>query len=132
MSGYVAELRGAIREFTPLLQRMSDDATRKRPQPGKSCPREIIGHLIDSASNNHSFALHTTRPSVHPIGDENVRLVRIGVVTVRSPDDFLAVAAEHGKSVEGRCRRHLLESCPVGIDQKQIEIAKPRISVVIR
>jgi hypothetical protein len=53
MSGYVAELRGAIKDFTPLLERMSDDATRKRPRPGKWCPREIIGHLIDSASNNH-------------------------------------------------------------------------------
>ena len=53
MSGYVAELRGAIEEFTPLLEQMSEEATRKRPQPGKWCPREIIGHLIDSASNNH-------------------------------------------------------------------------------
>src|SRR5712671_3965757 len=53
MSGYVAELRDAIEEFTPLLERMSDEETRKRPRPGKWCPREIIGHLIDSASNNH-------------------------------------------------------------------------------
>jgi hypothetical protein len=53
MSGYVAELRGAIEEFTPLLKRMSDEKTRKRPRPDKWCPREIIGHLIDSASNNH-------------------------------------------------------------------------------
>src|SRR6266550_2794666 len=53
MSEYVADLRGAIEEFTPLLEQMSDEATRKRPQPGKWCPREIIGHLIDSASNNH-------------------------------------------------------------------------------
>jgi hypothetical protein len=53
MSGYVAELRGAIEEFSPLLKRMSDEETRKRPRPGKWCPREIIGHLIDSASNNH-------------------------------------------------------------------------------
>jgi hypothetical protein len=53
MSEYVADLRGAIEEFTPLLEQMSDEATRKRPRPGKWCPREIIGHLIDSASNNH-------------------------------------------------------------------------------
>lgn len=33
MSGYVAELRGAIKEFTPLLERMSDEETRKRPRP---------------------------------------------------------------------------------------------------
>jgi hypothetical protein len=53
MSGYVTELRRAIKEYSPLLERMSDGETRKRPRPGKWCPREIIGHLIDSASNNH-------------------------------------------------------------------------------
>jgi hypothetical protein len=32
---------------------MSEERSRLRPQPGKWCPREVIGHLIDSASNNH-------------------------------------------------------------------------------
>jgi hypothetical protein len=53
MPEYVAALRNAIEEFTPLLEEMSDEAARRRPEPGKWCPREIIGHLIDSASNNH-------------------------------------------------------------------------------
>jgi len=53
MPEYVQELRDAIKEFNPFLERMSDEATRKKPAPGKWCPREIIGHLIDSASNNH-------------------------------------------------------------------------------
>lgn len=53
MSEYVAELRGAIEKFFPMLEKMSDEATRRQPRPDKWCPREIIGHLIDSASNNH-------------------------------------------------------------------------------
>ena len=53
MPEYVAELRKAIKKYTPLLEKMSDESTRERPGPGKWCPREIIGHLIDSASNNH-------------------------------------------------------------------------------
>lgn len=53
MPEYVAELRKAIEIYTPLLEEMSDEATRRRPGAGKWCPREIIGHLIDSASNNH-------------------------------------------------------------------------------
>lgn len=53
MPGYVVELRNAIEQFTPMLEAMSDEETRRRPQPGKWCSREIIGHLIDSASNNH-------------------------------------------------------------------------------
>ena len=53
MPEYVADLRFAIEEMTPILEKMSAEATRHRPAPGKWCPREIIGHLIDSASNNH-------------------------------------------------------------------------------
>ena len=32
---------------------MDDEATSRRPRPGAWSPREILGHLIDSASNNH-------------------------------------------------------------------------------
>jgi hypothetical protein len=53
MPGYVTTLRNAIEKSTPLLEKMSDESTRARPAPGKWSPREIIGHLIDSASNNH-------------------------------------------------------------------------------
>ena len=37
----------------PRLRDLADDGTTRRPAPGKWSPREIIGHLIDSASNNH-------------------------------------------------------------------------------
>lgn len=53
MSGYVLELRNAIKKVTPLLKSIDEEASRQPRQPGKWCPREIIGHLIDSASNNH-------------------------------------------------------------------------------
>jgi hypothetical protein len=53
MSGYVTALRSAIENSLPILEKMSDEVTLRRPAPGKWSPREIIGHLIDSASNNH-------------------------------------------------------------------------------
>jgi hypothetical protein len=53
MPEYVAELLEALDEATPALRKMSDERSRLRPGPGKWCPREVIGHLIDSASNNH-------------------------------------------------------------------------------
>ena len=53
MSEYVKELRDAVEEATPALRRMGEEESRRRPAPGKWCPREVIGHLIDSASNNH-------------------------------------------------------------------------------
>ncbi|MFL5620083.1 MAG: DinB family protein [Gemmatimonadaceae bacterium] len=38
---------------TPGLLALDEKTTTRRPAPGKWSPREIIGHLIDSASNNH-------------------------------------------------------------------------------
>jgi len=53
MPKYVAELREAIEQAIPALEKMDDTANRRRPGLTKWSPREIIGHLIDSASNNH-------------------------------------------------------------------------------
>jgi hypothetical protein len=53
MSEYVLELRNAIKKATLLLRNISDEASRVPPRPGKWSAREVIGHLIDSASNNH-------------------------------------------------------------------------------
>jgi len=53
MPEYVAELLEAIDEAMPALRKMSEEQSRLRPGPDKWCPREVIGHLVDSASNNH-------------------------------------------------------------------------------
>src|SRR5689334_7960041 len=50
---YVEELRRAIEESAPRLLRMTEKDAKRRPQPGKWSLAEIIGHLIDSASNDH-------------------------------------------------------------------------------
>src|SRR5690242_3875020 len=50
---YASELRRAVDEATPRLMELSDAQAKRRPRPGKWSPAEIIGHLIDSASNNH-------------------------------------------------------------------------------
>jgi len=35
------------------LRQMDDAAASKRPAPGKWSNKEILGHLVDSAANNH-------------------------------------------------------------------------------
>jgi hypothetical protein len=49
---YVDELRQAVTDAAPKLVALGG-ASATRPAPGKWSPREIIGHLVDSASNNH-------------------------------------------------------------------------------
>jgi hypothetical protein len=53
MAHYIADLRETVARCTPLLLALSDENTARRPGPRKWSPREILGHLIDSASNNH-------------------------------------------------------------------------------
>jgi len=48
-----AELRGAVSEARAWLAAVPEAESCRRPRPGGWSPREIIGHLIDSASNNH-------------------------------------------------------------------------------
>jgi hypothetical protein len=50
---YVTEFRAILAHATPALLAVSDADSARRPAPGKWSPREVIGHLIDSASNNH-------------------------------------------------------------------------------
>jgi hypothetical protein len=50
---YVRELARSIDAAELALKAISDEASRVSPAPGKWSPREIVGHLIDSASNNH-------------------------------------------------------------------------------
>ncbi|MCB0534400.1 MAG: DinB family protein [Lewinellaceae bacterium] len=46
-------LHRIIDQATPELLKISPEIAATPPQPGKWSPAEIIGHLIDSASNNH-------------------------------------------------------------------------------
>ena len=48
-----ARLRNAIVSSTERLLSASDDRASHLPAPGKWSAKQIIGHLIDSASNNH-------------------------------------------------------------------------------
>jgi hypothetical protein len=47
------DLRRAVAAGLPVLRALDDAASTRPLAPGKWCPRELVGHLIDSASNNH-------------------------------------------------------------------------------
>jgi hypothetical protein len=47
------ELRAALERATPQLLAIPEQVAARRPAPDKWSCKEVIGHLIDSASNNH-------------------------------------------------------------------------------
>jgi hypothetical protein len=50
---YATRLRAAVAHATPQLLALPDDASARPLADGKWSPREIVGHLVDSAANNH-------------------------------------------------------------------------------
>jgi hypothetical protein len=50
---YVRDLQALVENATPRLAALSDAETGARHRPESWSPREVMGHLIDSASNNH-------------------------------------------------------------------------------
>ena len=53
MDDFLADFRSTIASESIRLMGITDDAAAKPPAAGKWSPKEVIGHLIDSASNNH-------------------------------------------------------------------------------
>ena len=50
---YVFELVATVEGLATVLHKLDDRVVTARPAPGKWSIKEIIGHLVDSASNNH-------------------------------------------------------------------------------
>jgi DinB superfamily len=54
MQGYATELTSIAEEYSAWLTTVSDARAARRPAEGGWCVKEIIGHLVDSAANNHA------------------------------------------------------------------------------
>jgi hypothetical protein len=53
MPAVLERLRFAVRTLPGILARCSEAESEHRPSPERWSKKEVLGHLIDSASNNH-------------------------------------------------------------------------------
>ncbi|MFH0990890.1 MAG: DinB family protein [bacterium] len=53
MRDIIDELSATVRQTVPQLQKLTERDAGEHRVPGKWSKKEILGHLIDSASNNH-------------------------------------------------------------------------------
>jgi hypothetical protein len=54
MIDYADDLRSTVTRVSAHLHGVPESAVARRPAPGKWSTKEILGHLIDSAANNHA------------------------------------------------------------------------------
>ena len=59
MKEVAQNLRNIIKQIVPQLKAISNDDASIKPRPEKWSKKEIIGHLIDSASNNQQKFVRT-------------------------------------------------------------------------
>src|SRR3977135_2275172 len=53
MNALVTRWQHSVAQAAADLHKLTDAHARRRPAPGKWSVKEIVGHLIDSAANNH-------------------------------------------------------------------------------
>jgi len=72
MQALADDLRRTVESAAARLEQLSEAQAMRPRAPGKWCPKQVLGHLIDSACNNHRrFVLARTQQDlVFPGYDE--------------------------------------------------------------
>lgn len=75
---FLDDFRNTIAAAEQKLLALSEAQSETPREPGKWSPKEIIGHLIDSASNNHQrFVRGQLENSLFLLGYEQEKWVRV-------------------------------------------------------
>jgi hypothetical protein len=78
MIALLDDFRDAVDSAVPRLERISDARAGHRPAPTTWSAKEVLGHLIDSAANNHSrFVLAQGRDDLSFPGYDQERWVEV-------------------------------------------------------
>jgi len=78
MRDFLIQFENTIEDAFTRLSKLSEEESETVPAAGKWCPKEIIGHLIDSAANNHRrFVRAQMQDSLAFAGYEQERWVEL-------------------------------------------------------
>ena len=67
MKDFIEKLETLLSEYPEKLMSLPEEKISDKPSPVKWSGKEILGHLIDSASNNHQRCTNpANQPSIVP------------------------------------------------------------------
>jgi hypothetical protein len=100
MADSATELRRTVDDATRRLSPLTEQVVARRPAPGKWSPKEILGHLVDSAANNHArFVLAQGRGDLDFPGYEQERWVSSQRYQDEPWDDVLALWIAYNRHI---------------------------------
>jgi len=108
-----SDIEAAIEEAQKKFQSLTEDVVNKRPTPSDWSAKEVIGHLIDSATNNHQrfVRLQITDGLAFPeYGQDNEAWVKIQRYQETSWEDLLNLWQCLNRHL-ARIIRHVNETC---------------------
>ncbi len=109
-----------IKESEPLLSQLNPQDTKIKPAPEKWSKQEILGHLIDSAANNHQRYVRAVYgvADQFPIYDQNewVRIQRYNEIPWPALIELWAAYNKH------LC--HVIECIPTDAESAPCNIGK--------
>lgn len=103
----------------PLLRRISDAEASSKPRPEKWSKKEILGHLIDSASNNQHKFVRTQQVDNHLdfVGYAQNFWVEAQAYNDREWSEIIALWEQFNRHLA-----HIIDCCPTEKSEHTISI----------
>lgn len=114
MDDWIAAFRQTIESANGRLMQISEEQSAIPSAPGKWSPKEIIGHLIDSAANNHQRFVRAqfTDDLIFP-GYEQAEWVEVQQYNTRSWAELVALWRHYNLHLA-----HVMAAIPEAIKSK--------------
>jgi hypothetical protein len=120
MKDLAQQLRSIVATVEPQLSRMNYDDTGVQPTPHEWSKKEILGHLIDSAANNHQRFVRAVDKvaAQYPTYDQN-EWVRIQRYNERPWPSLVALWSAYNNHLS-----HVIECIPEDAESSPCNIGK--------
>ena len=120
MKDLAQQLRSIVATVEPQLSRMNYDGTGVQPAPHEWSKKEILGHLIDSAANNHQRFVRAVDKvaAQYPTYDQN-QWVRIQQYNERPWPSLVALWSAYNNHLS-----HVIECIPEDAESSPCNIGK--------
>ena len=120
MKNIAQQLRSIVDTVEPQLSRMSHDDMAFKPAPDEWSKKEILGHLIDSAANNHQRLVRAVNKvaAQFPTYDQN-EWVRTQRYNERAWESLVALWSAYNNHLS-----HVIEYIPKDAKSSPCNIGK--------